>query len=48
MRFAFLGQSPQEFEQWVDQAKAEGAGLDRARYLQLERPSENEPVRRFS
>ncbi|MGQ2936775.1 MAG: ubiquinol oxidase subunit II [Ferrovibrionaceae bacterium] len=48
MRFAFLGQSPQEFEQWVAQAKAEGKGLDRARYLELERPSENEPVRRFS
>lgn len=48
MRFAFLGQSPQEFEQWVAQARREGAGLDRARYLQLERPSENEPVRRFS
>ncbi len=47
MRFAFLGQTTQEFAQWVAQAKASGTALDRARYLELERPSENDPVRRF-
>jgi cytochrome o ubiquinol oxidase subunit 2 len=52
MRFAFLGQSDQDFDAWVAKAKAEppadGARLDRAAYLALEKPSENVPVRRFS
>jgi len=47
MRFAFLGQSTAEFDQWIAQAKASGNTLDRARYLEIERPSENEPVQRF-
>lgn len=48
MRFAFLGQSERDFEGWIAQAKAGNATLDRAAYLALERPSENEPVRRYS
>ncbi|RDJ27728.1 ubiquinol oxidase subunit II [Bosea caraganae] len=48
MRFAFLGLSDGDFDGWVAKAKAAGATLDRATYLQLERPSENEPVRRYS
>lgn len=47
MRFAFLGQSSVEFESWVAEARASGQTLDRANYLELERPSENEPVRRY-
>ena len=47
MRFAFLGQSEEEFEAWVAKAKAEAAPLDRNAYLALARPSENEPVRRY-
>lgn len=47
MRFAFLGQSGAEFEAWVAEAKAAGETLDRAKYLELERPSENEPVHRY-
>ena len=48
MRFRFLGLSDAEFGRWVADNKAQGAGLDRAAYLQLERPSEREPVRRYA
>jgi cytochrome o ubiquinol oxidase subunit 2 len=48
MHFKFHGVSAAEFAQWVAQAKAGGQTLDRARYLQLERPSEREPVQRFA
>ena len=48
MHFKFHGLSAAEFDQWVAQAKASGQTLDRARYLQLERPSEREPVQRFA
>lgn len=48
MRFAFLGVEQGDFDKWIASAKASGVTLDRAAYLQLERPSENEPVRRYS
>lgn len=48
MRFKFHGLSADEFERWVQTAKAGGQKLSREGYLQLERPSENEPVRRFA
>jgi cytochrome o ubiquinol oxidase subunit II len=48
MRFKFHGLSAAEFERWVQSAKAGGQKLDRQVYLQLERPSENEPVRRYA
>lgn len=48
MRFAFLGVNGDDFEKWIGSAKASGVMLDRAAYLQLERPSENEPVRRYA
>ena len=48
MRFTFLGTNDREFESWVAKAKAQGSPLDRAAYLKLERPSENEPVRRYA
>lgn len=48
MRFAFLGVSDAEFDKWIAKAKLEGASLDRAAYLQLEKPSEREPVRRYA
>jgi len=47
MRFAFHGQSEADFAAWVAKAKSSGKTLDRANYLELERPSENEPVRRY-
>ena len=49
MRFAARSLSPADFDAWVKAARASDAGtLDRAAYLQLERPSENAPVRRFA
>lgn len=48
MRFRFHGLSAADFEQWVQRNKASGQTLDRATYLQLERPSEKEPVRRYA
>jgi cytochrome o ubiquinol oxidase subunit 2 len=47
MRFRFHGLTAADFDQWVARARASGRRLDRARYLQLERPSEREPVQRF-
>src|SRR5260370_1337609 len=48
MRFAFHGVEDDDFDKWVAAAKAGGGALDRTAYLQLERPSENEPVRRYA
>jgi cytochrome o ubiquinol oxidase subunit 2 len=48
MRFGFLGLSEGDFEGWVAKAKEAGGTLDRAAYLELERPSENVPIRRFA
>jgi len=48
MRFAVKGLDHNGFEAWARQARDAGGKLDRATYLQLERPSENEPVRRFA
>ena len=46
MRFAFHGLDQAGFDRWIAQARA-GETLDRARYLELERPSEKVPVMRF-
>jgi cytochrome o ubiquinol oxidase subunit 2 len=48
MHFAFHGTSDADFKSWIDRARAQGTPLDRAAYLKLERPSENEPVRRYA
>jgi cytochrome o ubiquinol oxidase subunit 2 len=48
MRFKFHGVSPGDFDKWVQQAKAGGNTLSREGYLQLEKPSEREPVKRFA
>ncbi|MBI0434479.1 ubiquinol oxidase subunit II [Roseomonas sp. KE0001] len=48
MRFKFHGLSQDGFDRWVEQARAEqGTRLDRSAYLELEKPSEREPVRRY-
>jgi cytochrome o ubiquinol oxidase subunit 2 len=47
MRFAFHSMAEGDFDKWVEAAKGSGGKLDRAAYLELERPSENEPVRTF-
>jgi cytochrome o ubiquinol oxidase subunit II len=48
MHFKFHGLSAADFEHWVQTVKAGGQTLDRDGYLQLERPSEREPVRRYA
>lgn len=47
MRFKYHGMNEADFERWVQEVKAKGGSLDRAGYLQLEKPSEREPVRRY-
>ncbi len=47
MRFKFHGMAAADFERWVQQTKAAGKTLDRAGYLELEKPSERDPVRRY-
>ena len=49
MRFKFRGMSAADFENWVQGAKAgAGGALTREVYLQLEKPTEREPAKRFA
>jgi cytochrome o ubiquinol oxidase subunit 2 len=48
MRFKFRGVSQNEFDDWVRNIRADGQSLGNEDYLQLEKPSEREPVRRYS
>ncbi len=48
MRFKFHGLNAADFDSWVQSAKASGKSLDREGYLQLEQPSERDPVRRYA
>jgi cytochrome o ubiquinol oxidase subunit II len=48
MRFTFHGVTDADFDTWVAKARTQASTLDRATYLQLEKPSENEPVRRYA
>ena len=48
MRFKVHGLDQNGFEAWVDKAKQDGFTLDQDRYLELEKPSEADPVRYFS
>ena len=48
MRFAFHGLSDADFDAFITEARKVPAGLDRARYLELEQPSENVPPQRFA
>ncbi|HEY9236259.1 MAG TPA: ubiquinol oxidase subunit II, partial [Phenylobacterium sp.] len=48
MRFKFHGLDDKGFDAWVAKVRQADAGLDRARYLELERPSERVPVTHFS
>lgn len=47
MRFKFHGMTAENFDRWVQTTKAGGGALNRAGYLQLEKPSERDPVRRY-
>jgi cytochrome o ubiquinol oxidase subunit II len=48
MRFKFHGMPSADFDRWVASAKAGNAPLSREAYLQLEKPSQAEPVKRFA
>ena len=48
MTFKFHGLSNEGFDAWVAKAKAEGQPLTRDAYLDLAKPSERDPVKRFS
>jgi cytochrome o ubiquinol oxidase subunit 2 len=47
MRFGYKGVSQADFDKWVADTKAGGGSLDRANYLELEKPSERDPVRHY-
>lgn len=47
MRFKFHGMSQEGFDNWVKTAKASGGGLKRADYIELEKPSERDPVKLY-
>jgi cytochrome o ubiquinol oxidase subunit 2 len=47
MTFNFRGVTSQGFDEWIAKAKAAASPLDRGAYLQLEKPSEAEPVRYY-
>jgi cytochrome o ubiquinol oxidase subunit 2 len=48
MRFKFHGLATADFDQWVATNKASGKTLNRASYLELEKPSERQPVQRYA
>ncbi|GHC81262.1 ubiquinol oxidase subunit II [Limoniibacter endophyticus] len=48
MRFKFHGVSEDGFNQWVAKVKSEGGALRRPDYVELEKPSEREPVRYYA
>jgi len=48
MRFRFHALDQAGFDRWAATVKAGGQALDRPTYLKLEKPSEKDPVRRFS
>ncbi|MEF7612762.1 ubiquinol oxidase subunit II [Aquincola sp. MAHUQ-54] len=48
MRFRFHGMDQAGFERWVQKTKAEGGELSRQAYLELEKPSQREAVRRYA
>ncbi|MTE00398.1 ubiquinol oxidase subunit II [Paracoccus sp. YIM 132242] len=48
MRFKAHALDGAGFDEWVAQAQASGETLDRARYLELEKPSENVPPMAFA
>ena len=47
MRFKFHGMTPADFERWVQSTKTGGGALDRISYVELEKPSQREPVHHY-
>jgi cytochrome o ubiquinol oxidase subunit 2 len=48
MKFKFHGLSDPAFDRWVKDIQDGEGALTREKYLELERPTENEPVRRYA
>src|SRR5690606_29305085 len=48
MRFKFHGLNTEDFDAWVNTVKQSQTELSRAAYLQLEMPSERDPVRYYA
>ena len=48
MRFGFHGLDDAGFDAWVAKVRADGGALERPAYLELEKPSEKEPVRHYA
>ena len=48
MHFKFHGLTQANFDGWVAKVKREGKALDRAGFIELEKPSEQEPVRYYA
>ena len=47
MRFKFHGLQDEDFDEWIARVKAQGEELTRPVYKELEKPSQNEPVRYY-
>ena len=47
MHFVFHGLAAEDFDKWVAQAKSAGGTLDTATYMQLQIPTEAEPIHRY-
>ena len=47
MHFKFRGLSAPDFQSWVRSARSSGQALSTGSYLQLKKPSERDPVRRY-
>jgi cytochrome o ubiquinol oxidase subunit 2 len=48
MNFKFHGMTKAEFQQWVQQVRESGTPLTGSDYMQLAKPSERDPIRRYS
>jgi len=48
MHFKFRGLSAAGFDEWVKSTRSAGRKLDNDNYLQLAKPSERDPIRRYS
>lgn len=48
MRFKFRGMGADDFDRWVQDARTTGSELSREGYLELQRPSDRVPVRRYA
>jgi cytochrome o ubiquinol oxidase subunit 2 len=47
MHFKFHGMTAENFDHWVQAAKANGNALNKVDYLQLEKPSLRDPIRQY-